>query len=232
MAEMKIALAGAFAGLLLASLAGTWLALADQGKIAGTEHDLGATTIPGISSCETCHVPHDAGGEAIWDGDPRPEGAVSGLAPACYSCHDGTVATGAYVFDADLAQHPVEPGEPGKDCDQCHDPHLSDYGNFLKFASGANLCQVCHGHGSGGNHPLNVDAHQTGIVPTDARFNPGGGDFSGTRLWTASGLQGSHYLKCLTCHTAHGAGADAGLLSMGNGDATGAASSLCQNCHR
>ena len=83
---MKLAPAVAFAALLIASLTGAWLALADQGKVVGTAHDLG--THGAVSSCETCHIPHEARGEIIWEGDARPEGDFSGLTPLCYSCHE------------------------------------------------------------------------------------------------------------------------------------------------
>ena len=79
---MRSALAAVLLGLLMASVTGAWLAMADsQGKVIGTSHDLGAATTHGVSACEVCHVPHEGGGEALWDGNPRPEGPLSGLAP-------------------------------------------------------------------------------------------------------------------------------------------------------
>jgi predicted CXXCH cytochrome family protein len=225
---MKLAPAVAFAALLIASLTGAWLALADQGKVVGTAHDLG--TRGAVSSCETCHIPHEARGEIIWEGDARPEGDFSGLTPLCYSCHDGTVATGSYVFDTGVAQHPVE-REPGKDCDMCHDPHISDYGNFLLFPSGANLCQACHEHAGEADHPVNVSLHDVGFSPEDTKWSPDDGDFSGARLWDIIGRPGTEYTKCLTCHAAH-AGAGESLLATAVEEGSATASRFCQNCHQ
>lgn len=250
---LRLVLVGGFAGGLLAGLAGVWLALADQGTVVGTIHDLGTTAGTGVSSCETCHIPHEADGAAIWSGNPQTEGSLSGLAPGCYSCHDGTVASGAYAFDATLAQHPVKAGEAGKDCDLCHDPHLADYGSFIKIPSGANLCQVCHGHRSEAEHPVNVDTRQPAlfhillrgvlvdvkvderqpaVVPRDTQWDPDRGDFSGTRLWNAEGTASGDYVKCLTCHAAHGTATATQLLTMSYTAAPGTGSTLCANCHR
>jgi predicted CXXCH cytochrome family protein len=132
-----------------------------------------------------------------------------------------------HVFDVALAQHPVEPGKLGEDCDMCHDPHLADYGNFLLFPSGANLCRTCHRGASIENHPLNVDAIARGRAPQDSRWDPDADDFSGVRLWDEAGARPGTNLKCLTCHAAHGAASDM-LLSM---PAEGRVS-LCANCHR
>ncbi len=232
---MRLALPVAFLGVLLAWLMTFGLTLGDQGKVISSEHDLGVVDYrSGVSACETCHLPHDASGESLWARDPHPEGdPFSGSQPLCYSCHDGTVtASGAYTFDLGVAQHPITPGETGEDCDMCHDPHVPDYSNFLLFPAGANHCKTCHALGSDKDHPLNLAVVDAGYAPQDDRWNPNDGDFKGTRLWDASGLQAGGYLKCLTCHAAHGAMTSATLLTMSYRDATSAASPLCRNCHR
>ena len=182
----------------------------------------------GVSACEVCHLPRDASGQLLWSEDPHAgDERFSGIAPACYSCHDGTVTdSGLHVFDAALAQHPMEPGEVGKDCDMCHDPHLADYGNFLLFPSGANLCKTCHANGDSVSHPLNVDAAGPGIVPQDDRWDPDAGDFSGTRLWDEAGTRPGTLLKCLSCHAAHGAASES-LLSIA-ADGRGFGFAVCE----
>ncbi len=227
---MKLALTVALATVLLALATSAWLALADQGNVTGTAHDLGSSGAGGVSSCETCHVPHEVSGAAIWEEGPSAGGTFAGLTPACYSCHDGTVATGSYVFDSDAVQHPLD-REAGKDCNMCHDPHVSDYGSFLLFPSGANLCQACHEHASENDHPVNVNLRDAGFAPLDTQWDPDKGDVSGTRLWDVSGRAGSEYTKCLTCHSAH-AGTSESFLTIGPDIQAGISSALCQNCHR
>ena len=216
----------------IAALATIGLSRGEQGKVVGGQHDLGVTTGgAGVSACEVCHLPREASGQTLWSADPHAgDESFSGIAPACYSCHDGTVSDGgAHVFDAALAQHPVKPGETGKDCDMCHDPHLADYGSFLLFPAGANLCKTCHAGGGSENHPLNVDAAGGGTAPRDDRWDPDAGDFNGTRLWDEKGSRPGSLLKCLSCHAAHGAASDT-LLSITTGSQV--STSLCANCHR
>jgi predicted CXXCH cytochrome family protein len=216
------------AAAAIAALATFGLSRGEQGKVVGGQHDLGVT---GVSACEVCHLPHDASGQPLWSDDPHAgDESFSGIAPACYSCHDGTVSdSGVHAFDVALAQHPVEPGEPGKDCDMCHDPHLADYGSFLLLPAGANLCRTCHAGGGSVGHPLNVDAAAMGIVPQDTRWDPDAGDFSGSRLWDEAGTGSGTLLKCLSCHAAHGT-ASKSLLSI-PADSRGS-NSLCANCHQ
>jgi len=231
---MRLALPAALVSVLLAWLMTFGLTLGEQGKVISSEHDLGVVANPaGVSACETCHLPHDASGESLWDKDPHPEGdPFSGFKPLCYSCHDGTVvASGAYVFDPGVAQHPSTPEMSPEDCDRCHDPHVPDYGNFLLFPAGANLCKACHAHGNDENHPLNVDASNVGYGPRDSHWSPNDGDVSGTRLWDDNGSQPGDYVKCLTCHAAHGAASSTTLLTMRYRDATSTGSPLCRNCH-
>lgn len=203
----------------------------EQGAVIGSQHDLGvAVGAAGVSACELCHLPRQASGQRLWGEDPHAgDESFSGIAPTCYSCHDGTVTDGGlHVFDVALAQHPMRPGQPGEDCDMCHDPHLADYGNFLLFPAGANLCKTCHASGGSGDHPVNVEAVAQASVPLDDSWNPGAGDFSGTRLWDEEGSRPGTLLKCLSCHGAHGAVSES-LLSIAP-DPRGSGA-LCAICH-
>ena len=223
-------LVAAAVAVVLAGMVTFGLISGEQGRVIGGQHDLGvAIGTEGVSACEVCHIPHDASGDLLWKEDPRTgDEDFSGIAPACYSCHDGTVtSSGVHVFDVALAQHPVEPGKLGEDCDMCHDPHLAEYGNFLLFPAGANLCRTCHAGAGIESHPLNVDAVARGRAPQDGRWDPDSDDFNGSRLWDETGSRPGTNMKCLTCHAAHGAVSDL-LLSM---PAEGR-SSLCANCHQ
>lgn len=223
-----VAIAAAASMALLVTLG---LTRGEQGAVIGSPHDLGvAAGAAGVSACELCHLPGDASGQRIWSDDPHAgDDGYSGIAPTCYSCHDGTVTDGGlHVFDVALAQHPMRPGEPGQDCDMCHDPHMADYGNFLRFPAGANLCKTCHASGGSEDHPLNVAAVADGSVPSDGSWNPGAGDFSGTRLWNEGGSQPGTVLKCLSCHGAHGAASESLLSIVADGRGSTA---LCANCH-
>lgn len=212
-----------------AALVSMSLTRGEQGAVIGSPHDLGAVGGgSGVSACEVCHIPTDAGSPPLWQKDPHAGDAqFSGLAPSCYSCHDGTVAsTGLDVFDTSLSQHIVQPGVPGKDCDMCHDPHVADYGNFLRFPSGANLCQTCHVMGG---HPVNVDAAAAGDLPGNPGFDPATGDVTGSRLWNEDGNAPGTIVKCLSCHAAHGATNDT-LVSVPPGATS--LSAICANCHK
>lgn len=219
-------------GAVLACFATLGLALGEQGKVVSSGHDLGAEAgFAGVSTCEICHVPHDASGEPLWARGSHPEGTeFSGVRPYCYGCHDGTVAaSGAYAFDGESAHHPIKPGQPTEDCDMCHDPHVPEYGSFLLFPAGANFCKSCHAHASAAEHPVDVDTAEVGSAPLDDRWDPEVGDFSGTRLWDRGGLGPGAYVKCLSCHAGHGAVADATLLTMSSEES--GTVSLCLNCH-
>jgi len=201
----------------------------EQGAVIGGPHDLGAVSgSTGVASCEVCHLPGDASSPPVWSKDPHTDDEqLAGIAASCYSCHDGTVTgSGLHVFDAALAQHAVQPDVPGKDCDLCHDPHVSEYGSFLKFPSGANLCRTCH---TKTGHPVNVDAAAPGDLPSDPTFDPATGDFSGSRVWSEDGAAAGNTVKCLSCHAAHGAGDD-NLVSIAPGEIGTAV--LCANCHQ
>lgn len=205
--------------------------LGQQGDIIGSKHDIGS---PGVSACEQCHIPHDAYGEYLWARNPGGAGEVYlELRELCYSCHDGTVTErGAYAFDESLSQHPTSPGKRGETCDMCHDAHGPDYGNFLLFPAGANFCQSCHGKATLSDHPVDADSIAAGYAPADVQWDPNVGDFSGTRLWDPGGTQSGTYVKCLSCHAAHGAVADTQLNTMSYRDPTSTISPLCQNCHQ
>jgi predicted CXXCH cytochrome family protein len=213
----------------LAAVVSIGLTRGEQGAVIGGPHDLGAVSgNTGVSACEMCHLPSDAGSLAVWSKDPHAgDKQLAGISASCYSCHDGTVASsGLHVFDSALSQHVVQPGVPGKDCTMCHDPHVSEYGNFLRFPSGANLCRTCH---TMTGHPVNVDAARQGNLPGDHTFDPATGDFSGSRLWSADGASAGSTVKCLSCHAAHGA-ADSNLVSVAPGDL--GSSALCMSCHQ
>ena len=183
-------------------------------QVTGTVHNL-ATTGTGV--CANCHKAHNATGDLLW---ARPVGTTfTGIKALCYSCHDGSAANEQYAFDAAYSQHPY-------DCNLCHDPHNNSYGSFLQFATGANVCNNCHAGELGMGHPTNIVAT---MVPADVVFNPTA-DMSGTRLYNSAGTSttGGTYIKCLTCHTAHGGVAGTRLNTM-NYSATSAA--LCTNCH-
>jgi len=206
---------------------GAYGAFGQQGHIIGSKHDLAS---PGVAACEQCHIPHDAYGDYLWARGPNPAGGTYvGIRPLCYSCHDGTVTEeGRYAFDETLSQHPTVPGEPSKDCDMCHNAHTPEYGNFLLFPSGANLCRSCHGKAGPTDHPVDVDA---AVAPLDSQWNPITGDLSGTRLWDAAGAGPGSQVKCLSCHSAHGGLQGSDLSTMLYRDPTSTISPLCQNCH-
>lgn len=184
-------------------------------QVTGTVHNL---AMPGVGVCATCHVVHNATGDLLW---ARSVGTTfTGIKALCYSCHDGSAANEQYAFDAAYAQHEGE-------CNLCHDPHNNSYGSFLQFATGANVCNNCHsGEELGLGHPTNMPAT---MVPADVVFNPTA-DMSGTRLYNSAGTSttGGTYVKCLTCHTAHGGVAGTRLNTM---NYSAASAALCTNCH-
>ena len=210
---------------------GVGLSLGQQSDVIGSKHDIGS---PGVSACEQCHIPHNAYGDYLWARNPdRADGLYLELKELCYSCHDGTVTDrGDFAFDQNLSQHPTNPGKRGEDCDMCHDAHGADYGNFLLFPAGANFCQSCHGKATSVDHPVDTDSLAAGYAPADAQWDPNVGDSSGTRLWDAGGVQPGTYVKCLSCHAAHGTTPGTQLNTMSYRDPTSTISPLCQNCHQ
>src|SRR5512135_1956262 len=102
----------------LAAVVSIGLTRGEQGAVIGGPHDLGAVSgNTGVSACEMCHLPSDAGSPAVWSKDPHAgDKQLAGISASCYSCHDGTVASsGLHVFDSALSQHVVQPNVPGKD---------------------------------------------------------------------------------------------------------------------
>jgi len=196
-----------------------------KSAVYGTAHDLGSPAIP---TCEQCHTPHNAQGNYLWARAPKT--GMSGLQALCFGCHDGSITPiGAFIADPSYENHEVEPGVDGGDCDRCHDPHAETW-EFVSpravptASQNANLCLVCHDVG-------NI-SHSTGPTdtPIDRTWDPYATpepDFSGTRLWNEAGTEvvpaGEAYMKCLTCHTVHGAVSE-DLTSMTPND-------LCLNCH-
>ncbi len=82
------------------------------------------------------------------------------------------------------------------------------------------------------DHPIDVDPAVTGRVPVDSTWDPNHGDFSGTRLWNAEGTGPGNLVKCLTCHSPHGAqpGTEINTISFSPTDQSYLP--LCANCHR
>ncbi len=199
------------------------VAFGDEKDVTGTKHGV---SIPGTSVCVNCHVPHDAGADALWASKPNTSGPFAGLRPLCFSCHDGTVTTvGTFAFDLSRPLHLRSPGVKGADCDRCHDAHGTPYAKFLKLPGGADFCRNCHTKAGPVNHPVDVNARELGIAPVDSSWDPYHGDYSGTRLWNADGTGPGDYVKCLSCHATHGG-------TPGTQFNTMPTVTLCQNCHK
>ncbi|MDI6857455.1 MAG: cytochrome c3 family protein [Dehalococcoidia bacterium] len=233
------------ASVAAAALALVMVAIAQAGKsdVYGSAHDLGS---PGVPACSLCHVPHNAQGAYLWARDPA---AGQGLLSLCFSCHDGSVTdVGWFIPDPAYASHWTRPGIPGFDCDICHDPHEGDNWKFAgdnipSTYRNADLCALCHDTGSF-THPVDV---ATGL-PADRTWDPYAAppDFSGTLLWDSSGTlpvaEGDAYVKCKTCHVAHGAVRNPGgqweqtlntmsLYELDAGPPERHLQPLCSNCH-
>jgi len=221
------ALVGVIALVLLA--VGVGVVLGEEKNVAGTKHDVATEGTP---PCVYCHIPRDAQGELLYARDPNGVGPYSGLKPFCFSCHDGTVAPlKSYIFDLTRPDHPIDPGVRGQDCTRCHDPHETGYGKFLKLPGGADFCRNCHFRAGPTDHPVDIDALKAGIAPADSHWDPESGDFSGTRLWNAAGTGPGSFVKCLTCHSPHGAQPDTAINTVAVSPLDGSSVSLCQSCH-
>jgi predicted CXXCH cytochrome family protein len=217
-------------GGIMALLLAVGVASASVGDIFGSDHDLGS---PGNPTCKQCHIPHNAKGDYLWARTPY--SGLSGLQALCFSCHDGTVAqAGQYILDPNYKNHKVNAGQEGQDCDRCHNPHEGDNWKFVNDSIGvdyrnANVCSACHGTGSI-SHPM-----VTTDLPIDRTWDPNTTDFSGTRLWDATGSAvvdtGPGDIKCATCHTPHGAQPDSKLNTMLFKDPSSSQAPICQNCH-
>ncbi|HLB27065.1 MAG TPA: cytochrome c3 family protein, partial [Dehalococcoidia bacterium] len=123
------------------------------------------------------------------------------------------------------------PGVRGQDCTRCHDPHETGYGKFLKLPGGADFCRNCHFRAGPTDHPVDIDALKAGIAPADSHWDPESGDFSATRLWNAEGTGPGSFVKCLTCHSPHGAQPDTAINTVAVSPLDGSSVSLCQSCH-
>ena len=209
------------AGAYLAS--GGRTAFGQEKDIAGTQHDV---TIPGTPICVNCHIPDESGQDQLWAAKPNTAGSFAGLRPLCFSCHDGTVTNvGTFAFDLTRPLHMRSPGVRGADCDRCHDPHGTPYAKFLKLPGGADFCRNCHAKAGPVNHPVDINAAEHGVSPTDSNWNPYQLDYTGTRLWNAEGTGPGDYVKCLSCHATHGG-------TPGTQFNTMPTQNLCQNCHK
>lgn len=228
MIRKVVVIAGVVSALVLALAAS--VGYAGVSDIFGTAHDLGSSGNP---TCRQCHIPHNAEGAYLWARTPKT--GMSGLQALCFSCHDGTVTSrGQFISDPSYVNHAVTPGVPGSDCDRCHDPHVNNW-KFVTDSAipaeyrNANLCSACHGTGAN-SHPLVATDK-----PIDRTWNPYAAtpDFSGTRLFNSDGSAvvptGTGYIKCTTCHVAHGA-ASSTLNSMAY-TTNDSHSPICENCH-
>jgi predicted CXXCH cytochrome family protein len=197
--------------------------------IFGSAHDVGS---PGNPTCLQCHIPHDAQGDYLWA--MTPSASLPGMGSLCFSCHDGAIA-GQWI--PGYANHPVNPGVDGQDCDRCHDAHAGDNWKFAADTlaatfRNANLCGNCHNTGSF-THPTDVLTN----LPIDRTWDPDAAtaDFSGTRLFDSAGdaevPTGDAYVKCATCHVAHGGHGD-GMNSMTYADPSSGHAPICENCHQ
>lgn len=204
--------------------------LGEHKDVAGTKHDVAT---PGTPACVYCHVPRDAAGQLLWPGGQPDGGVLAGEKRLCFSCHDGTVSRDrSYVFDPERPEHKRNPGVEGQDCDRCHDAHGAGYDKFLRIPGGANFCWNCHFRAGPSDHPIGVDARAAASIhPVDTSFDPKAGDFSGTRLWNASGTGPGNDVMCLTCHSPHGGQPNSEMNTVAFTPSQGAFQALCDSCH-
>jgi predicted CXXCH cytochrome family protein len=215
--------------VVVAGLAGATVVLGKDKDVSGTKHDVAA---PGVAPCTECHIPRNPEGEVLWARDPNSSGPMAGMKAICFSCHDGTVTSvGTYVFDPGKPTHLSNPGIKGQDCDRCHDPHEAGYGKFVKQPRAANMCQSCHQRMADSDHPIDIDALAAGEAPKDAHFDPATGDFNGSRLFNAEGTGPGTQVKCLSCHSPHGASPGTSLNTVAFSSGHNSFLPLCANCH-
>jgi hypothetical protein len=219
----------AFVAGALALALGASTAFGSISDVFGTAHNVGSAGNP---TCAQCHTPHKADGIYLWAKTPSTR--LPGLGALCFSCHDGAIA-GQWI--PDYATHPM--GE-GQDCDICHDAHEDNW-MFATDAldpdfQNANLCAsgTCHAAYMGSDdHVVDVLATDPNL-PLDRDWHPTD-DFSGTRLFDEPGDvvldDGDGYIKCATCHVAHG-GSGYAMNSMAYSDALSSHSPICENCHQ
>lgn len=205
--------------------------LGERKDVTGTKHDVATAGTP---ACVYCHVPRDAAGQLLWPaGEPNPDGPLAGQKRLCFSCHDGTVTKDrSFVFDPSRPEHLRNPGVEGQDCDRCHNAHEQGNGKFLKMSSQADFCWNCHFRAGPADHPVGVDAIAAGINPPDTTFDPEAGDFSGIRLWNATGTGPGTYVMCLSCHSPHGGQPNTKIITGLNAPANQPFfDALCRSCH-
>src|SRR3990172_8160382 len=85
------------AAAAIAALATFGLTRGEQGKVIGSQHDLGvAAGAAGVSACEVCDLPRDARATLLWSEDPHAAASKSLLSIAgdgrgsvslCANCH-------------------------------------------------------------------------------------------------------------------------------------------------
>ena len=148
--------------LLAAALVCSPLASGDaQAAVALSEHDMSIIAFGngwgGQGVCSYCHVPHSAAGARLWAASPLASVPVYGasvVAGLCYTCHDGTAATGANhlpsVYNALEVNHVLPDGGAivntdqsvtswpwttltnDMECSSCHNPHDNANNQFLR----------------------------------------------------------------------------------------------------
>ena len=176
--------------------------------VAGDMHDM---TVSGggtdANLCSYCHIPHNAIGDKIWS-DWHKSAMPSGYSPMgnmCYTCHDGTLAALATVFNSSLQQHKVTTGQ---DCDMCHSVHDNTNQKFTSVAKKEDsYCAACHdgivdagGFGDmtgAGNH----QSYWNSTPAHDYFGKPTGADCNICHKDSYKSDDGS----CNLCHTPHGA---------------------------
>jgi predicted CXXCH cytochrome family protein len=174
---------------------------ADRAGVVGSPHDLRTNhpdvpNVVGITAaeegaCAGCHTAHrDARVSQPTPLDP---------AGQCANCHQsGGLAEDALLGDVN---------HPEAACKECHEPHTSQFGDFLRDAP-QDLCRSCHEEYaiSGGPHDLQRDPE----------------------LWPAASQEAAD--GCLACHRPHG-NDEVGLLRAGRLEIRPAADGACLACH-
>jgi hypothetical protein len=187
------------------------------------------------------------------------------MEPDCGKCHDPHAATWYFIdeengrFPPSVSDDPAMAQEDGAGPGTCDDEidngedgltDAEDLDCSLGFQN-ASMCTFCHQggrHGLGITHPETV-TNPSGLMdeaglPTDRIWDGDGDDFSGTRLWNASGTvvenTGAGYIFCKTCHQPHAAWDSEpaegqedweALNSMDVAVEGSTAAPLCDNCH-
>ncbi len=143
--------------------------------------------------CSPCHMAHQFPQERVATaGDP---------AGQCVACHrEGACGQAKVTGGVD---------HPNTICSDCHDPHVREFGHFLK-ADPTELCAQCH-----------ADSHRIIGGPHDVRINPS--------AWPAEAVAAGG--PCLSCHVPHG-GDRADLFRFRTPTGFGNHDGVCLTCHQ